>query len=138
MWRETTKHERNLAIWRDELDEFVPDRVLDFHVHVFNEASVPAGQAFDCGGHPIRQYPFDDLSTDLAELYPGRETSAVCFGIPFVDYDKAVKFRTLFANHPVKCRFARHNVIHESDRLNCAGNNHNPAKYGYILGTCVT
>jgi len=88
MWRETTKHERNLKIWREELDSFVPDQVLDFHVHVFNEGTVPQGQTYDNAGHPITKYDLDDLAQDLAEAYPGRETYAVCFGTPHVDYDR--------------------------------------------------
>ncbi|MCP4641376.1 MAG: amidohydrolase family protein, partial [bacterium] len=88
MWRETTKHERNLTIFQDELDGFLPDRVLDFHVHVWNEGVVPAGDIYSCGGHPITKYDFDDLRQDLPETYPGRETAAVCFGTPHVDYDK--------------------------------------------------
>ena len=89
MWRETTRHERNLRIWREELDDFVPERVLDFHVHVFDAATLPAGQHFDCGGHPIRHYTFEELRDDLAAVYPGRQTAAVCFGLPFAAYDKA-------------------------------------------------
>ena len=27
-WKEDTRHERNLKIWREELDAFVPEKVL--------------------------------------------------------------------------------------------------------------
>lgn len=97
MWRETTKHERNLKIWREELDGLVPEKVLDFHVHVFNEAAVPKGKPFPSGGHPIPGYTFEELSQDLSETYPGRETSAVCFGLPDVDYDQASNDRYVAA-----------------------------------------
>ena len=33
-WKETTRQERNLRIFREELDEFLPERILDFHVHI--------------------------------------------------------------------------------------------------------
>lgn len=89
MWRETTKHQRNLKIWREELDEFVPEKVLDFHVHLFNAETLPAGQSYDCAGHPIAKYDYDDLRGDLAAAYPGREARAVCFGLPHVEYDRA-------------------------------------------------
>ncbi len=87
MWRETTIHERNAVIFREELDSFLPESILDFHVHVFNEGVVPRGDAFSCAGHPIEHYDFDDLRRDLSEIYPGRKTSAVCFGFPEIQYD---------------------------------------------------
>lgn len=89
MWRETTQHERNLKIWQEELDGFVPARVLDFHVHVFHAGSLYEGQGFDCGGHRLTSYTFEDLSRDLAEVYPGRDCSAVCFGLPYPENNNA-------------------------------------------------
>jgi len=106
LWRETTKHDRNLAIWREELDEFVPARVLDFHAHVFPAASLPAGQTFPCGGHPLREYEFADLREDLEEVYPGRQTFAVCFGLPFAEYDRAENNRYVAAGCDGKTLFA--------------------------------
>lgn len=87
MWRETTKHERNRRIFEEEFDAFLPPRVLDFHLHVFNAGVVPLSDTFSCAGHPITSYDLDELSQDLLEAYPRRETSAVCFGFPHVDYD---------------------------------------------------
>lgn len=87
MWRETTKHERNLRIWEEELEDFIPAKVLDFHVHLFNGATIPPDcEAYSCAGHPIRSYDLDALSQDLHELYPKRDVSAVVFGLPHVEY----------------------------------------------------
>jgi len=88
MWRETTIHERNLRIFEEEFESFLPGKILDFHVHVMNEGVMPKGQMYSCAGHPIPQYDLVDLAQDLDELYPGREISAVCFGFPNVDYDQ--------------------------------------------------
>jgi len=87
MWRETTKHDRNKKIFYEELDDFLPGRILDFHVHVMNEGVLPPGRTFQSGGPEITSYTFEDLSTDLNECFPGRETFAVCFGIPLVHGD---------------------------------------------------
>ena len=89
MWRETTKHERNMKIFQDELDEFLPETILDFHVHIFNEGVVPRKGPYSCGGHDINKYDLDDFIQDLKEVYPGRKTRAVCFGFPHTDYDIA-------------------------------------------------
>jgi len=88
MWRETTKHERNKKLFEEEIAEFLPARILDFHVHILNAGVIPGGSTFSCAGHPIDQYELKDLEQDLAELYPGRETAAVCFGFPEVAYDR--------------------------------------------------
>jgi len=86
-WRETVLQERNRRIFAEELDGFVPGRVFDAHVHVFNPGVVPAGGSFDCAGHPIASYTLDELAADLPAVYPGRETRALCFGIPDPGYD---------------------------------------------------
>lgn len=93
VWQETAVHERNMKIFREEFDDFLPDKILDFHVHVFPEGTVPDGGTYSCAGHPIAKYDLEDLGRDLADAYPGRETSAVCFGLPHVDYDRAVNDR---------------------------------------------
>jgi len=88
MWRETTKHKRNRRIFDEEFESFLPEKILDFHVHVMNEGVLPAGRTYSCAGHPIAKYDLDNLAQDLDELYPRRKTSAVCFGFPDVDYDQ--------------------------------------------------
>ena len=93
MWRETTQHERNLKIFREELDGFLPDKILDFHVHILNAGLAPAGKPFSCAGHPITRYDYADLAADLAQVYPSRETYAVCFGFPDTAYDMAFNNR---------------------------------------------
>lgn len=97
VWRETTKHERNMRIFREELDGFLPDKVLDFHVHVWPEAVLPAGETFSCAGHSVTKYDVGDLARDLAETYPGRETAAVCFGLPDASYDREANDRYVAA-----------------------------------------
>jgi hypothetical protein len=88
MWRETEMRERNRKIFQEELETFLPTKILDFHVHVFDQGVLPAGETFSCAGHPIQKYDLEDLSLDLAEVYPGRETFAVCFGLPHASYSR--------------------------------------------------
>ncbi|MBI4556242.1 MAG: amidohydrolase family protein [Candidatus Hydrogenedentes bacterium] len=88
MWKETTKHERNLKIFREEFEGFLPERILDFHVHVFNEGVTAPDKPVSAGGNPIAKYDLNDLSRDLLEVYPGRESMAVCFGFPEPSYDE--------------------------------------------------
>jgi predicted TIM-barrel fold metal-dependent hydrolase len=106
MWRETTKHDRNRRIWDEELADFVPQCVLDFHAHVVNKAAIQRGESYEVAGHPVEKYDFDDLKSDLAETYPGRRTFAVCFGSPSVRHDKAENNRYVAANCDGKRFFA--------------------------------
>ena len=88
MWRETTKHQPNMKIWNEEMEGFVPGKVLDFHVHVVNAEAIPPGETYSAGGHELACYDMDDLRQDLGEVYPGRETYAVCFGSPNERFDR--------------------------------------------------
>ncbi|HOX08893.1 MAG TPA: amidohydrolase family protein [Planctomycetota bacterium] len=97
MWRETTKRERNMSIFREEFAGWLPKRILDFHVHVFNPATLPQGATYNCAGHALRRYGFAELRRDLAELYPGRRTAAVCFGLPDRIYNRAANDRYVAA-----------------------------------------
>ena len=71
-------------IWDEELHDFVPARVFDAHIHLFNPAhlSPTAGNAW---GHT-------DLATLrawAARLYPGRETHFLVLGTPIQGIDVA-------------------------------------------------
>ena len=98
MWRETTKHQRNLKIWLEELEDFVPHNVLDSHVHIVNAESIPAGETYEPAGHEIAHYDMDDLKRDLPEAYPGRETYAVCFGSPSERFNRSENNAYVAAN----------------------------------------
>jgi hypothetical protein len=91
-WRETTQHERNLTIFQNELDEFLPERLVDFHIHIFPPGTT-GDDMFCCAGHDLPAYTLDDLARDMAELYPGRETAGVVFGLPYPGYDRALNNR---------------------------------------------
>lgn len=86
-WRERDFLERNRRIFDAELDEFLPASILDFHVHLLNPGIIPWGGSFSAGGHPVPHYGVDDLWLDLAEVFPRRQTAAVCFGFPDPSYD---------------------------------------------------
>lgn len=90
MWKETTLQERNRIIFQEELDEFLPDTILDFHVHVFHRETIPNQQPFSCAGHPIFEYTLDELANDLKDIYPDRIAMAVCFGFPDNTYNREI------------------------------------------------
>jgi hypothetical protein len=88
MWKETTEKSRNLQIFNKEISDFVPEKVLDFHVHVFKESCLPENDAgVELPGTRIRNYTIPELKEDMRKIYPGRECSAVVFGFPDREYD---------------------------------------------------
>ena len=67
-------------IWDEELQDFIPDRVFDAHIHLFHHSHVPqSGQSTSPGWSDV------DLATLrqwAARLYPGRETHFLVLGTP--------------------------------------------------------
>jgi len=88
MWKETTKYKRNLKIFKEEFEEFLPEKILDFHVHIFTKDIIPPGHEkyLNFGGKVI-QYTVEELKQDFAELYPKRDCYVVCFGMPHKEFN---------------------------------------------------
>ena len=69
-------------IWEEELQEFVPERVFDAHIHLFDRKHLPASSP--------STWQTSDLATiqSWAErLYPGREVHFLVLGTPVVGID---------------------------------------------------
>ncbi|MEO1999412.1 MAG: amidohydrolase family protein [Planctomycetaceae bacterium] len=72
-------------IWEEELADFVPDRVLDAHIHLFWQSNVADLK-------PGLEPPDTDLQTlnKWAEvLYPGRQMQYLILGTPYAGTDVA-------------------------------------------------
>jgi predicted TIM-barrel fold metal-dependent hydrolase len=89
-WSETSEREYNKSIFDAELDDFVPSKVFDAHVHLASPESFPAGEPFSCGGVPVLSYSVADLARDLQSAFPGRYTEALCFGFPNARADHCI------------------------------------------------
>jgi len=75
-----TEHDQQ--IWDEELASFVPDRVFDAHIHLFNPEHV--GSPEEC------HWTYADrntIQTWASRLYPGRETHFLVLGTPVADID---------------------------------------------------
>ena len=75
-------------IWDEELQDFVPDRVFDAHIHMFHHTHVPSSVSHgwtDAGLSTLRQW--------ADRLYPGRETHFLVLGTPTRDIDVAAHNR---------------------------------------------
>lgn len=88
-WHTPAEKNENRRIFDEELNDFLPQKIFDIHVHVAPaETLQPIGE-FSCGGVPISSYTYDELAADLDMAFPGRHTEALCFGFPYpiLDHD---------------------------------------------------
>ena len=83
MWKQTTEQKGNLKIFKEEIEDFLPEKILDFHTHICSKDTVPSGveYATNAGGNKLKEYTMDELKEDIRNLYPGRDSYAVCFGM---------------------------------------------------------
>jgi predicted TIM-barrel fold metal-dependent hydrolase len=80
--------EHDLQIWDEELADFVPNRVFDAHIHLFDRQHGPD----DAAG----AWSNADLATVqrwAERLYPGRETHCLVLGAPLPGIDVAAHNR---------------------------------------------
>lgn len=76
--------EHDALIWREELADFVPSRVFDAHIHLFDPAHLPNDDR--------PKWSAADMACIRAwakKLYPGRETHFLVLGAPFDGIDVA-------------------------------------------------
>lgn len=72
-------------IWEEELQDFVPQRIFDAHIHLFNPQHMQPGAA-------PTSWSFNDFASIrnwAARLYPGRETHFLVLGTPTLGLDVA-------------------------------------------------
>ena len=72
-------------IWDEELQDFVPDRVFDAHIHMFHPEHVKASSS--PAANPWGFADFATLQQWAARLYPGRETHFLVLGTPTLGID---------------------------------------------------
>lgn len=83
-----TFREIDRAIWTKELDDFIPERIIDFHSHIFNLKYLPSGLSAKSGLFKKfsvyglrRQSSYDEI------LFSGRKVNYLVTGWPYVGSD---------------------------------------------------
>ena len=72
-------------IWDEELQEFVPERVFDAHIHMFHPDHLKPSSSQ--GNSSWGYADFSTLQQWAARLYPGRETHFLVLGTPALGID---------------------------------------------------
>ena len=67
-------------IWDEELQDFIPDRVFDAHIHMFHPEHLKTSVPSALSGWGLADLP--TLQQWAARLYPGRETHFLVLGTP--------------------------------------------------------
>ena len=78
-------------IWDEELQDFVPDRVFDAHIHLFNPEHLSA--TAPSAANPWGLADLATLQQWAQRLYPGRETHFLVLGTPMPGIDVAAHNR---------------------------------------------
>ncbi len=85
------RNERDRAVFRDELGDFLPDRIFDAHVHLFDatifkpDAVLPAKSCYRKFGGV---FPLEQYLSWAEEWLPDREMHLNSFGHPATDVDR--------------------------------------------------
>jgi hypothetical protein len=87
-WNTPLERDYNLRILQEELNEFLPEKIFDAHVHVAPPDGFRPGHPYICGGVPITGYTYEELAEDQATVFPGRHCEALCFGFPFPELNR--------------------------------------------------
>ena len=75
-WNNSAERDYNLRVFDEELNDFLPGKIFDAHVHIAPpDGFLPCGP-FDCAGVPLTSYTYDELAADLKTAFPNRHTSA--------------------------------------------------------------
>ncbi len=88
MQPESIYQESDRQIWEEELESFVPSRILDAHIHLIDPRHItepPPSTVFV----PRSYAGLDTLKEWAAILYPGRETHFLTLGMPCPGIDVA-------------------------------------------------
>jgi predicted TIM-barrel fold metal-dependent hydrolase len=79
-----------------EIEELLPERLFDVHVHVWRRDDLGASAVAGFGHWLTRdQYLGADLAAEFAHLFPGRTCSALLFPLPVADGDVTAMNRYL-------------------------------------------
>jgi len=81
-WNTPAERDYNLQIIDGELNDFLPEKIFDAHIHISPPDGFLPGEPCSCGGVPITSYTYEELKADLQIAYLGRHTGALCFGFP--------------------------------------------------------
>lgn len=81
-WNTPAERDYNLRIIDEELNEFLPAKIFDAHVHISPPDGFQPVAPFNCAGVPLTSYTYEELDADLEIAFPTRHTEALCFGFP--------------------------------------------------------
>ena len=79
-------------VWEEELCDFLPDRIIDTHVHIYKESMerYVAGETKGCVSWPHMVAPdltIEDMKESFRQFFPGKQVKAVIMGMPSCQLD---------------------------------------------------
>ena len=74
-------------VWEEELAEFLPENIIDAHVHIYKESMerFVSGETKGCVTWPHMVAPdltIEDMKESFSQMFPGKNVKAVIMGMP--------------------------------------------------------
>ena len=91
-----TYNDRDRAFWAEHLEDWVPQRLVDAHVHISDarfrlETPSAAARRSFWVAEVAEPQTAPSLARCYRVIYPGREVAMICFGCPDLSYDIAAQ-----------------------------------------------
>ncbi|QDU26080.1 Amidohydrolase [Anatilimnocola aggregata] len=80
--------ERDRQLWNDELESFVPPKIFDSHVHLYEQSQFQGAPPALCAEGPA-VVNWSEFQSQMNDLMPGRQIGGTCFGFPAITVDFA-------------------------------------------------
>lgn len=85
-------HERNRHIYETELRDWLPDTILDAHIHLIRRQDYPPDFRPKPKSYythlPGQSYTLEQCKADAARMLPGKRFLGLCFGSPSIEVDR--------------------------------------------------
>lgn len=129
-WNTPTERRYNQRIFDEELNDFLPAKIFDAHVHVAPANGFLPDASYSCGGVPIKSYSYKELAADLKLAFPKRHVEALCFGFPDPKFN--TERNNAYAGSNADCRRFFPLRLLDPHRDNAAIVNADIDRYGFL------
>lgn len=86
------KTEYDVKVYQEELSEFLPDKIVDSHTHVY-EKNQNVQNFRDYWVNKVAiEWPLEDMKQTYLDLFPNKKVIPVIFGYPEADLDKTNEY----------------------------------------------
>jgi len=79
--------DKDLVVYKEEIEDFIPRKIFDFHIHVWQKGHLlkacPQEPEKTIPGSHLEECSFESLESVCQDLFPGVLIQGLVFGLPF-------------------------------------------------------